>query len=303
MLKNAILASINAYLSSLDIQQIKYFLALAHELHFWKTAGKMHITQSALSRQIQGLERELGVQLFERDKRNVKLTQAGVFLKEKWELEVNALEFFHEHARQIQLGESGTIIIAHPDSISGSILPDILSRIAEAYPKLKIELVQVRYEDQRDFLRNYKVDLAITRDINTADDIRSEKIYTDQLAIVVPENHPFGKVEDITKEMLSSQKFILPIKDEGSSYSDIIQQLFRSYDVVPDAYLHSEFGSAIIALVKKGLGIAVLPDSYRYHEIPGIRFISMPFQTDLYLNWRVHDHHPVLNNVLKLILT
>lgn len=286
----------------MDLQQIKYFLALAHELHFWKTAEKINITQSALSRQIQSLEAELGIQLFERNKRNVKLTPAGQFLREKWEVELNELDFFHQHARQIQLGESGTIIIAHPDSISASIMPDMLSRISAALPKLKIELVQVKYEDQQEFLRNYKVDLVITRDINTSDDFRSEKIHTDHLAIVVPENHHFRDVKDITGDALKEQKFILPVKDEGSSYSDIIQQFFRFFDVVPDAYLHSEFGSAIIALVRKGLGIAVLPDSYKYHESTGIRFITLPFQTDLFLNWRVDDQHPVLANVLKLIL-
>ncbi len=286
----------------MDLQQIKYFLALAHELHFWKTAAKISITQSALSRQIQSLEAELGVQLFERNKRNVKLSPAGQFLREKWEVKLNELEFFHQHARQIQLGESGTIIIAHPDSISASIMPDMLSRISAALPKLKIELVQVKYEDQQEFLRNYKVDLLITRDINTSDDFRSEKIHTDHLAIVVPENHPFRDAKNITSEALNEQKFILPVKDEGSSYSDIIHQFFRSFNVVPDAYLHSEFGSAIIALVRKGLGIAVLPDSYRFHESTGIRFITMPFKTELFLNWRVDDQHPVLANVLKLIL-
>lgn len=286
----------------MDLQQIKYFLALAHELHFWNTSAKINITQSALSRQIQSLEAELCVQLFERNKRNVKLTPAGQFLREKWDVKLNELEFFHQHARQIQLGESGTIIIAHPDSISASIMPDMLSRIAVALPKLKIELVQVKYEDQQEFLRNYKVDLVITRDINTSDDFRSEKIHTDHLAIVVPENHPFQSVKNISSEALNEQKFILPVKDEGSSYSDIIQQFFRSFDVVPNAYLHSEFGSAIIALVRKGLGIAILPDSYRYHENTGIRFITIPFQTELFLNWRVNDQHPVLTNVLKCIL-
>ncbi len=279
----------------MDLQQIKYFLALAHELHFWNTSAKINITQSAL-------EAELGVQLFERNNRNVNLTLAGQFLREKWDVKLNELEFFHQHARQIQLGESGTIIIAHPDSISASIMPDMLSRIAVALPKLKIELVQVKYEDQHEFLRNYKVDLVITRDINTSNDFRSEKIHTDHLAIVVPENHPFQHVKNITSEALNEQKFILPVKDEGSSYSDIIQQFFRSFDVVPDAYLHSEFGSAIIALVRKGLGIAVLPDSYKYHESTGISFITMPFQTDLFLNWRVDDQQPVLANVLKCIL-
>src|ERR1700760_3940295 len=138
----------------MTLEQIRYFLALADELHFWKTAGKMNITQSALTRQIQALEAELNVQLFERNKRNVKLTPAGRFLKEKWAMELSKLEFIHQHAQQIQLGESGTIIIAHPDSISGSIMPELLSRIAKTIPKLKIELVQVRYEDQQNLLRN-----------------------------------------------------------------------------------------------------------------------------------------------------
>lgn len=142
----------------MDLQQIKYFLALAKELHFWNTAGKMNITQSALSRHIQALESELGLLLFERNKRNVKLTPAGKFLREKWEIELSELEFIHQFARQIHLGESGTIRIAHPDSISGSLMPDLIARISNAFPKLQVELVQLRYENQQEFLRNYKID-------------------------------------------------------------------------------------------------------------------------------------------------
>lgn len=286
----------------MDLQQIKYFLALSRELHYWNTAGKMNITQSALTRQIQSLENELGLLLFERNKRNVKLTPAGRFLKDKWEVELNEIEYIHQFAKQIHLGESGTIRIAHPDSISASIMPDLLAAISNGYPKLQIKLVQVLYENQLEFLKNYKIDLVITRDINSASGIKSKKIYTDHLAVVVPENHPYQTLDDLTKETLKQQKFILPTIDEGSSYGHIIQQLFSSYDFVPDVYMHSEFGSTIIALVRKGLGIAVLPDSYSYHESPGLRFIKLPIQTDLYLNWRADDHNPILSNVLKLIL-
>jgi LysR family transcriptional activator of glutamate synthase operon len=111
----------------MDLQQIRYFLALARELHYWKTAEKMNITQSALTRRIQSLENELGLLLFERNKRNVKLTPAGKFLRAKWEVELNEIEYIHQFAKQIHLGENGTIKIAHPDSISASIMPDILA--------------------------------------------------------------------------------------------------------------------------------------------------------------------------------
>jgi len=286
----------------MDLQQIKYFLALADELHFWKTAEKVHITQSALSRQIQALESDLGIQLFERNKRNVKLTPAGEFLKEKWTRELTEINYIHQFARQIQLGENGTIRIAHPDSISGSLIPDIVSRISQTFPKLQIELVQVLYENQQEFLNNYKLDLVITRDKNEAKGIRFEKIYTDNLALVVPDDHSFQTAEELSKENLADQKFILPVKDEGSSYNSLIQQMFESLDIEPEVYLHSEFGSTIIALVRKGLGITILPDSYMNHEIPGVRFIRLPFKTDLYLSWRVDDNNPVLANILKLIL-
>lgn len=285
----------------MNIQQIKYFLALAGKLHYWNTAAEMNITQSALTRQIQSLESELGVLLFERNKRNVKLTPTGKFLKDKWEVQLSEIEYIHQFAKLIHLGESGTIKIAHPDSISASIMPDILANISTQYPKLQVELVQILYENQHEFLRNYKIDLAITRDINTIPGIKSKKIYTDHLALVIPENHPYQTFEDLTKETLEKQKFILPTIDEGSSYGYIIQKLFNSFDFVPEVYLYSEFGSTIIALVRKGLGIAVLPDSYSYHESPGLRFIKLPFQTDLYLNWRADDHNPILSNVLKLI--
>lgn len=286
----------------MDLQQIKYFLALADELHFWNTAGKMNITQSALSRQIQALESDLGVQLFDRTKRNVKLTPAGVFLKEKWGRELTEINYIHQFAKQIHLGEYGTIRIAHPDSISGSLMPDIVSRITNKFPKLQIELVQVLYESQKEFLSNYKLDLVITRDQNSMKDIQSAQFHTDHLALVVPQNHPFHTYDDFLKDKLVDQKFILPIKDESSSYNNIIQQMFETLNIVPNVYLHSEFGSTIIALVKKGLGIAVLPDSYRYHDIPDVRFIPLPFQTELYLNWRIADNNPVLSNILKLIL-
>lgn len=286
----------------MDLQRIKYFLALAEQLHYWKTAEKINITQSALSRQIQSLENELGLQLFERNKRNVKLTPAGKFLKEKWEVELSELEYIHQFAKQIHLGERGTITIAHPDSISASIMPDVLAKISQVFPQLQIKLVQVLYENQLEFLKTYKIDLAITRDINSEPGIKSRKLYSDHLALVVPQDHPFKEFGDLSAESLQQQKFILPTKDEGSSYSDIIHGLFKSYDFVPDVFLHSEFGSTIIALVRKGLGIAILPDSYVHHQSPGLRFIPLPFQTDLFINWRADDHNPVLANILDLLL-
>lgn len=104
----------------MELQQIKYFLALSQELHFWKTSERMFITQSALSRQIKALENEIGVQLFERSKRTVKLTEAGMFLRDKWLPLLDEINRIHVQARKIDQGATGLIRIGYPGSIAQS---------------------------------------------------------------------------------------------------------------------------------------------------------------------------------------
>jgi len=285
----------------MDLYQLKYFLALAKELHFWNTAAKMNITQSALSRQIQALENELDVQLFYRDKRNVKLTPAGKFLQEKWSIEMNQLESVHQMAKQIHLGESGTITIAHPDSISSSLLPDFLEKVLACYPQLQIELLQLPYEHQDDYLLNYKIDLAFTRDVNHSPSINSRPLASEKLSLVVPEDHYFNFPEDISSQSLENERFILTVNASESSYNNLIQDVFTFYNISRKSFIMSEFGSTIISLVKKGLGISILPKSYAQNGNTGVKFIDLPFETQLFMIWRKDDPNPIVNNLLKLM--
>ncbi|MFP3591413.1 LysR family transcriptional regulator [Chryseobacterium sp. SIMBA_038] len=285
----------------MNIQQLKYFLTLAKELHFWNTSAKMNITQSALSRQIQSLESELGVQLFYRDKRNVKLTPAGKFLQEKWGEEINQMQSFHQLARQIHLGESGTIRIAHPDSISSSVLPDFVKKVSAAFPNLNLELVQLTNEAQEDYLKNFKIDLAFSRDINTSTAINEKKLGYENLSFVVQENHQFKTLSDISEETLKEQKFLLTIGDYSSSYNLLVQEVIDSYNIKLDSCIRCEFGSTIISLIRNEVGISILPHSYHLHQNAGIRFIPLPFVTDLYIQWRKDDPNPILKNILELV--
>lgn len=285
----------------MNLQQLKYFLALAKELHFWNTSAKMNITQSALSRQIQSLENELGLQLFYRDKRNVKLTTAGKFLQEKWSEEVSRMDSFQQIARQIHLGESGMIRIAHPDSISSSVIPDFVKKISVTFPKLTLELVQLTNETQEDYLKNYKIDLAFSRDKNRSAVIEEKKLVSENLCLVVPERHHFRTLEEISTETLKHEKFMLTTGPDSSSYDMLVQEVIKSYHISLDSYIRCEFGSTIISLIKSGLGISIMPQSYQFHQNSGIRFIPLPFVTDLYIQWRKDDPNPILNNILALV--
>lgn len=285
----------------MDIQQLKYFLALAKELHFWKTAEKMNITQSALSRHIMSLENELGLQLFFRNKRNVKLTAAGEFLREKWSTEVIQLEAIQKHARQIHLGEQGFISIAHPESISSSILPDFIKKIATVFPKLKIELVQLTYELQEEQLKNYKIDLAFSREKNESAAIDSKKLGSENLCLVVPSNHHFITIDDITHKSIAEERFISTNANSSNSYDSIITDVYKHYQINPDSYISCEFGSTIISLIKNGLGISILPETYRLHYNDSVRFIPLNFTANLYMNWRKNDPNTLISTILNLL--
>lgn len=285
----------------MDIQQLKYFLALAKELHFWKTAEKMNITQSALSRHIMSLENEMGLQLFFRNKRNVKLTPAGEFLKEKWSTELIQLEAIQKHARQIHLGEQGSVCIAHPDSISASIIPDFIKKIATVFPKLKIELVQLTYEQQEEQLKNYKIDFAFSREKNESAAIDSKNLGSENLCLVVPSSHHFITIDDINHESIAEEKFIATNAASSNSYDSIISDVYKHYQIDPDSYISCEFGSTIISLIKNGLGISILPESYRLHHNEHVRFIPLTFTANLYLNWRKNEPNTLISTILELL--
>lgn len=285
----------------MDIQQIKYFLTLADELHFWNTSEKVGITQSALSRQIMALESELNLKLFYRDKRNVKLTDTGMFLKDKWQAELINLDIIQQQALQIHLGECGTLKLAYPDSLSSAVLPDMISKISSVFPKLKVELLQLAYEEEEESLKNYKIDMLFSRDINHSPFINSKKLSTENLCLVVPEDHDFKTSDDISNANLSAQKFILTYGGLNSSYATLIKKVFAHYDIDSESYISCQFGSTIIPLIRKRLGVSILPQSYDLNNATGVRFISLPFYTDLYINWRKDDPNIIIKNVLNLI--
>ncbi|MEO6685029.1 MAG: LysR substrate-binding domain-containing protein [Dyadobacter sp.] len=285
----------------MDIEQIRNFLKLSKELHFWRTAEMIHISQSALTRQIQALEQEMGIQLFERNKRNVKLTAAGVFLRDKWSVLLDDLSYVHLFARKMSHGEIGKLRIVHPDSISSSLIPEVMLSISQKHPELTIELLQLPYANTQQSLLDYKIDLAFTRQESILPDISSKKIKSEPVAFFIPKDHAFMVYSDLSAESLIKQRFILPVAESQSSFHGLVQEIFRSYGFIPEALYESDFGSSILGLVSKGLGIAILPMSFAQNGTPGIRVIQLPFTTELYISWRTDDNGPALNNVLKII--
>lgn len=282
----------------MNILQIKYFLVLANELHFWKTAEKVFISQSSLSRQIQALEEELGIQLFERDKRNVKLTNAGKFLQEQWAMKMKELDQIQRQAKKIEEGNSGTIAITYPGSITYKFLPNFLEYLKSKLPDLKLELTEPTDEEHEKLLLDYKTDIAFSRDKINNSGIDSLKLYSEPICLVVPKNHWLNKDSLKNMNKLKDENFIISGLHQTTFFASLLRSLFDKYGFNPKTTIESDFGGMILNLINRNLGISILPLSFKYAKISNLRFVELDEQIDLYINWRKDE----LNKTVKKVV-
>jgi len=282
----------------MTIQQIKYFLALSSELHFWKTSEKVFISQSSLSRQIQALESEMGIQLFERDKRNVKLTDAGKFLKDHWATVIKDLDQIHRQAKKIDEGTFGFVSISYPGSIAFKFLPDFLEILNHNLPDLKLELIEPTDESHEKLLLNYETDIAFSRDSINHINIDSLKINSEPICVVVPNNHWLNKDSLHNINALQNEKFIIAGLHQRTFFASLLRAFFDKHNFQPKTIIESDFGGMILNLVSKGLGISILPQSYKFSKSQHVRFIELDETIDLFINWRKNDPNKTVKKIV-----
>lgn len=281
----------------MNIQQIRYFLALSDELHFWRTSEKMFITQSALSRQIQSLEAEIGVLLFERNRRSVRLTAAGEFLKKEFTRVVEDLDNLSHRAREIAEGEIGVVRIGHPASITFSVLPTILGRLGSKHPHIAVQMFEVDSGDVDSSLQNHRIDIAFNREITKSPELVSTHLMTETFAIVTSSGHE--KVAGLAE--LRDEWFVLPSLAGHSEHAAQLRAIFADAGFTPKVRFESDFGATLLGLVAKGLGVSLMPVSYSHYQTDEVRFTPIRFASDLYATYRRDDECTVLGNLLEVI--
>jgi LysR family transcriptional regulator, benzoate and cis,cis-muconate-responsive activator of ben and cat genes len=285
----------------MELRQIKYFLGVAEKLNFSKAAIQLNIVQPALSRQIQHLEEDLGVQLFERNKRNVHLTPAGVYLRDEFIKLEKRLKNTLSQAVAIQNGHIGTIRIGYPGSALYSILPDTLCLLRDKLPLLECvlsETLELKVEEE---LLNCHVDLCFSRE-GTHDHpiICQRELFSEPLALVVSENHFLTKENFKSISQCEKEVFILPYMADLQQYRKQVYSIFSPAGFEPRIAYESNQGATIMRLVEKNLGISILPLSYRMGSSLKVRFIPLQTLTTLYLLWRSDDNSPIVRNFIAL---
>lgn len=287
----------------MEFRTLQYFLGVASELHFSKASEKLFIAQPALSRQIQQLENELGVVLFERDKRNVKITPAGEYLQMEATKILAQLDNVRLRTQQIHKGEEGELRIGHPGSAVYSVLPPLLSALRLYFPNIKTNLSEIMDRDLYTFLNNYQIDIGFIREPLPDKNICSKVIFEESIALILPENHPITQENFTSLAQVKDESFILLPRLSGTTYHDMLSQMCEKSGFLPNVVHESNYGATILKLVEQNLGVSLMPISYKYSSAMRVKFIDLnrfSERTQLSIAWRRDDTNPLIGNFLKL---
>ncbi|MFC3417800.1 LysR family transcriptional regulator [Algoriphagus hitonicola] len=288
----------------MELRHLNYFKAVAEELNYRKAAERLFISQPGLSRQIKQLEEELDVQLFERDKKHVTLTAAGSYLKSEVDFVLNHLETTKVQLKEIAAGREGELRIGFLGSASNQILPELLHRLTDAFPKITTSLEELSNQLQVEMIQKDELDLGFVRLASVPGELEKKAVLRDSFSLVVPKNHPVQVSDFHSLSQFSEESFILFSSDYSNFYYEQIMGICREAGFQPQVRHKSVHALTIFRLVENGLGVAIIPTSLKEGYDLKVRFMEIPDSsqfTELSVIWKPENRNPVLEKVLSLI--
>ncbi len=261
----------------MELRQLRYFHEVAKREHVSDAAQHLHVAQSAISRQIANLEDELGVQLFEKAGRNVKLTPVGKLFLEHSETALKAIDFAKQQIDEYLDPERGTIRIGFPTSLASHLLPTVISAFKDRYANVAFQLRQGSYKFLIDAVKNRLIDLAFLGPVPTNDaDIEGHILFTENISALLPASHPLAEHTSLRLSDLRTDEFVL--FPDGMILHRIVIDACKQAGFTPKVSSVGEDLDAIKGLVSAGMGVTLLPESTFYETTP--RFtVKIPIDT------------------------
>jgi LysR family transcriptional activator of glutamate synthase operon len=253
--------------AKLELRQIKYFIEVAKREHVTEAANTLHVAQSAVSRQIVNLEAELGVDLFLREGRNVKLTPIGVLFLEQMQQVMKLIDHAKREVTEILDPEKGTVRIGFPSSLAAYTLPTAISAFRERYPLVKFRLNQGSYLNLIDGVVKGAFNLALIGPVPKKEKmIKGKTLFTENIVALMPNNHPLAHKQIIKLSELRGESFIL--FPNGFILREIIVNACGQLGFQPRVSFEGEDIDAIKGLVSAGLGVTLIPEITLINSIP-----------------------------------
>jgi DNA-binding transcriptional LysR family regulator len=251
----------------MELRQILSFLSVAETLHFGRTAELIHLSQPALSLQIRALEEEVGVRLFERNRRKTTLTAAGLTFRDDAARVVSQLDQAIRRARLAADGKLGLLRIGFISTAGNEIVPNLVRRFRESSPEVVFSLLNILTADQIQMLSAGSLDIGFIRlPIGEHPELEVVEVHREPFVVVTPLSHKLATRKRVALHELSGQDFVMYERSYAPGFHDLIFGMLRDAGVIPNVCQTAGQMPTLISLVDSGMGISILPASAVKHS-------------------------------------
>lgn len=289
---------------SMDLRRLRYFVAVAEELNFSRAAQRLRMAQPPLSVQIKQLEEDLGVKLFDRVGRGVRLTEAGQLLLEEARLIFVQLDKVTDMVRRVDEGRIGRLALGFLPSVAHAVLPTVLREFRDRFPDVELFLQEMRPDEVVQKMHDKRIDVGfLYLPLNAALDFKT--ILREPLVVALPEAHPLATEKQVAMHELADEPFILPPQHhEPGCYGQIMETCRRAGFLPKVVQKDVWLMQTIISLVAGGIGVALVPASITNLRRRGVAYKAVKDMSPMIetgVVWRRDDASAVLRAFLGVV--
>jgi len=255
----------------MELRHIRSFLSIAETLHFGRTAELIHISQPALSLQIRALEEDVGVRLFERNRRKTTLTAAGAAFRDDAATALSQLEQAIRRARLAASGKLGLLRIGFVSTAGTEIVPNIVRQFRKSNPEVEFSLRNILTAEQVQMLESGSLDVGFLRlPIGGHSALDVVTVHRERFVLVVPSSHKLAERKRVRLREVAGAAFVMYERTYAPGFHDLIYGIFRDARIAPNVSQTAVEIPMLISLVASGMGISILPASTVKHSVASV---------------------------------
>jgi DNA-binding transcriptional LysR family regulator len=290
-----------------ELRQIRSFLSIAETLHFGRTAELIHLSQPALSLQIRTLEEELGVRLFERNRRKTTLTAAGLAFRDDAAAALSQLERAIRMAKLAANGKLGLLRIGFVSTAGSEIVADVVRQFRDLNPEVEFSLRNILTAGQVQMLEAGSLDIGFLRlPIAGHSTLDVVTVHREPFVLVVPSSHKLAKRKRVRLREVADEDFVMYERTWAPGFHDLIFGILRGAGIVPKVTQTAGEVPTLISLVHSHMGITIMPLSAVKHSVAAVVACNIADRipiSEIGIAVRKGARAPVVDNFKSFALT
>lgn len=290
-------------LRGIPLVSLRHAVVVAEMLNFRHAANVLGVTQSSVSTRIKGLEEKLGVQLFERRHRGVRLTEAGRHFVAEVSTGIDHLDLAVRTAGAAAKGTEGRLHIGLHTSIAAGFLAELHKLYRKAYPGIEQVIAEGRSSETVGLVRNGKLDVAFVVNTPPPPDCHSRELWREPIVVVLPSTHPLASSSSVMWRDLAWETFIVRTGTSGPQVFEHVVRRVAEHGASPQIQRRDVGRDTLMHMVAMGDGITLTTEAASHVAFPGVVFRPIGDESEaarFSAVWSPHNGSPALKNLLDL---